>query len=149
MSRLHRKEKNKGKMKEELRQYLKRKFTKGSLGEMEECEKMRGTEPEDIDRAMEKIREKQDKIRCPKYIIFDFETDTSSGIHKCNHVEVDVLQVDSKQTHDYENCLKESFGLNGYGYEEKFCDWLFTMENTGSTVIAHNGAGYDNKFVLS
>ena len=25
---------------------------------------------------------------------------------------------------------------------------LFTQENQNSTVIAHNGAGYDNKFIL-
>ena len=29
-----------------------------------------------------------------------------------------------------------------------FCDWLFTEGNANSTVIAHNGAGYDNKFIL-
>ena len=56
MSRLHRKEKNKGKVQEELRQYLRRKFTKGSQGEMEECEKMGEVESEDYDEAMEKIR---------------------------------------------------------------------------------------------
>ena len=26
---------------------------------------------------------------------------------------------------------------------------MFTEENSNSTVIAHNGAGYDNKFILS
>ena len=40
------------------------------------------------------------------------------------------------------------FGINGYDCSTKFCDWLFTPENRNSTVIAHNGAGYDNKFIL-
>ena len=30
----------------------------------------------------------------------------------------------------------------------KFCDWLFNERNSNSTVLAHNGAGYDNKFIL-
>ena len=29
-------------------------------------------------------------ITYPRYIIYDFETDTSTDIHKPNHVEVDV-----------------------------------------------------------
>ena len=31
---------------------------------------------------------------------------------------------------------------------DKFCNWLFTEEHSNSTVIAHNGAGYDCKFIL-
>jgi DNA polymerase III epsilon subunit-like protein len=84
----------------------------------------------------------------PKYIIYDFETDTHTDIHKPNHVEVDVLEIDENQTHDYQDCLLENFGIKGYGCENKFCDWLFSQQNAGSTVIAHNGAGYDNKFIL-
>ena len=45
------------------------------------------------------------EINQPKYIIYDFETDTSSGIHLPNHVEIDILQIDKDQTHDYDKCL--------------------------------------------
>ena len=44
--------------------------------------------------------------------------------------------------------FKRILKLMGYGCETKFCDWLFTVNNRDSTVIAHNGAGYDNKFIL-
>jgi hypothetical protein len=42
----------------------------------------------------------------------------------------------------------KSFGFNGYDCAKKFCDWLFTDENRDATVMAHNGAGYDNKFIF-
>ena len=61
-------------------------------------------------------------MRRPRYIVYDFETDTHTGIHKPNHVGVDVLLVDEGQTHGYETCLKHSFGVNGYGCDVKFCD---------------------------
>ena len=80
--------------------------------------------------------------------IYYFETDTHTDIHKPNHVEIYVLQVDDGKTHDYNNCLIKSFNFNGYNCDNEFCDWLFTEENSNSTVIAHNGAGYDNKFIL-
>ena len=128
-------------MKEELRHYLKRKYTSGSVGDLNDY-KDRLVDKEEL------LEKKISEILRPGYIICDFETDTSTGIHICNHVEVDVLRVDKAQTHEYQKCLKKSFGINGYGCETAFCDWLFTEENQGSTVIAHNGAGYDNKFVL-
>ena len=52
------------------------------------------------------------------------------------------------RSHEYEKCLYKSLNINGYGCENKFCDWLFTDKNRDSTVIAHNGAGYDNKSIL-
>jgi len=64
----------------------------------------------------------QDNIIHPKYIIFDFETDTHTSIHKPNHVEVDVLKIDDDLTHEYDKCLIKSFGINGYDCENKFCD---------------------------
>jgi hypothetical protein len=62
-------------------------------------------------------------------------------------VEVDVLQIEGHK-HNYNDCLVRKFGINGYGCATNFRDWLFTNENRNSTVIAHNGAGYDNKFIL-
>ncbi len=115
--------------------HLQRNYTKGSLEEIEIYEG--------------KNKNKMiDRIKQPKYVVFDFETDTHTDIHKPNHVEVDILQIDEMETHNYEDCLIHSFGINGYGCEAKFCEWLFTEENRDSTVIAHNGAGYDNKFIL-
>jgi hypothetical protein len=56
-------------------------------------------------------KEVTSKILYQKYIIYDFETDTHTDIHKPNHVEVDVLQIDENETHDYNNCLLKSFGI--------------------------------------
>ena len=116
----------------EIAHYLKPDHTKGSRGEIAEAEN----------------KKRKEAIAYPRYIIYDFETDTSTGIHKPNHVEIDLLQIDKRRTHSYDSCLQESFNIGGYGCETKFCDWLFTQSNRGSTVIAHNGAGYDNKFIL-
>ena len=63
-------------------------------------------------------------------------------------MEVYILQVGEKENHNYDDCLIESFGINGYDCSKKFCDWLFTDATRDSTVIAHNGAGYDNKLIL-
>ena len=65
-----------------------------------------------------------------------------------NHVEVDVLRIDAEQTHEYDNWLVDQVAFTGYGCENKFCEWLFTKCNSNPTVIAHNGAGYDFKFIL-
>ena len=119
-------------MVKELSHYLTRGFTKGSEEEI----------------ALAKTEQAKAKILHPKYIVYDFETDTHTDIHIPNHVEVDVLQIDDGFTHKYENCLVESFGIPGYDCDTKFCDWLFNERNSNSTVIAHNGAGYDNKFIL-
>jgi hypothetical protein len=81
------------------------------------------------------------------FIIYDIETDTHTDTHKCDHVEVDVLEIDQNLTHDYNKCLQVQFGFNGYYCENQICDWLFTANNIKSTVIAHNGAGYENTFI--
>ena len=65
------------KMVKELSHYLTKNFTKGSNQELEE--------------ANDKFKE---HIKYPIYIIYDFETDTNTSIHKPNHVEVDVLKLD-------------------------------------------------------
>ena len=58
------------------------------------------------------------------------------------------MKTDKGQTHEYDKCLSNSFGFNGYDCATQFCDWLFTEENRDTTVMAHNGAGYDNKSIL-
>ena len=123
-------------MLKELGHYLTRDFTKGSKGEVEAKLKTLKNPDEFIEKVLQ-----------PKYIIYDFETDTHTDIHIPNHVEVDIIKIDKDDTHNYKDCLINKFGINGYGCDVKFCDWLFTEENSNSTVIAHNGAGYDNKFI--
>ena len=86
-------------------------------------------------------------INNPRYIIYDFETDTSSGTHRPNLCMVNVLEVD--ETHSYEKSLIEQKTFYGYDCCKEFCEWLLTSENANSTVIAHNQAGYDGKFILS
>ena len=89
-----------------------------------------------------------------RYIVYDFEADTHTLTHKPNHVEIDILEISPENnttglpSHEYEDCLVKSEKFEGYGCEYKFCDWLFTPENSNTTVFAHNGSGYDNKFVL-
>jgi len=89
----------------------------------------------------------QDNIKHPRYIVFDFECDTSDDLHKPNHCEVDVLEV--ADNHDYKKSLIESKSFPGYDCVNEFCTWLFDTKNKDSTVFAHNSAGYDSKFILS
>jgi len=65
-----------------------------------------------------------------------------------NHLEYDVLQIDTGLTHDYDKCLIKSSNFYDYNCVDDFCEWLFTEENRNTTVMAHNGAGYDFKFIL-
>ena len=82
-----------------------------------------------------------------RYVIYDFESDVHTLTHMPNHVEADVLHVD-KNNNTYEDCLTNTFRHNGYDAVDKFCDWLFTAEHLNTTVIAHNQAGYDGRFIL-
>ena len=66
--------------------------------------------------------------------------------HKPNHVEADVLT--NGNTHDYNDCKHDAFTYSGYDVIDKFCNWLFTSKHSHSTVIAHNQAGYDGRFIL-
>jgi hypothetical protein len=96
----------------------------------------------------------EDNIKHPKYIIFDFETDTSKKIkedgsvllHQVMHVEADILKV--SYTHIYEDSLINAVSFTGYDCCNDFCKWLFDKQNKDSTIMAHNGAGYANNFIL-
>ena len=136
----------------ELPHYVKPKFCLGSKEELEQ--KMEGLNEAKIDNP-----DKAENIQAlingligdfneRKLIIYDFETDTNTDIHIPNHVEVDCLRIDEELTHDYDKCLQKKESFTGYGCDIKFCEWLFTKDNSNSTVIAHNGGGYDNKFIL-
>jgi hypothetical protein len=128
-----------GEMRKELAHYIKRKYTKGSKEEItakrKEIIRKREGKPENETNQI--IKGNTEAILHPKIITYDFETDTHTNIHKPNHVEVDILQIDENETHDYDKCLKHSFGINGYNCTTEFCNWLFTEENSDATVIAH------------
>jgi G:T-mismatch repair DNA endonuclease (very short patch repair protein) len=88
----------------------------------------------------------QNTINRPRYIVWDAETDTHTGTHKPNLIVVNVLQV--APSHEYSDSLLQEIIFEGYTCCDDFCKWLFSKENANSTVIAHNGSGYDYKFVL-
>ena len=119
--------------------YLQSKFCKGSKEELES--RMNSNKNVNM---IPKIIE---TVNNPRYIVYDFETDTHTNIHKPNLCIASVIKVADDGT--YESSLKETVTFSGYDCCAKFCDWLFTSENSNSTVIAHNQAGYDGKFILS
>ena len=50
----------------------------------------------------------------------------------------------------YEESLVAWFSFDGYDCINKCCDFLFRGQtHRYSAVIAHNGSGYDNKFILN
>ena len=124
----------------DIAHYLKQGFCKGSKEELEQR-----LLNKDDDAKIEEITQSHNH---PKYITFDFETDTHTLTHLPNHVEIDILEIDEELTHDYDKCLIKKESFTGYGCDGKFCDWLFNKDNQNSTVMAHNGSGYDNKFIL-
>ena len=65
-------------------------------------------------------REKRikDNHNHPRYIIYDFETDTHTLTHIPNHVEVSVLKV--SDDHSYDNSLVNKRTFPGYGCESAF-----------------------------
>ena len=139
----------------DLTHYLHQQSMKGGKDEVEqklklELDKLKeegsaeGQEPEFIDLRRSIHTNAVEKHR---YVIYDFEADVHTLTHMPNHVEADVLQVDENR-YTYEDCLTNTFRHNGYDAVEKFCDWLFTKDNYNSTVIAHNQAGYDGRFIL-
>ena len=100
-----------GMLLKDLSHYIERGFTMGSVGEI-------GENNQKLKRPKASVR----KITNPRYVVFDFESDTHTNIHEPNHVEVDVLEIDEGQSHEYEKCLLKRFGFNGYDCCEKFCD---------------------------
>ena len=68
-------------------------------------------------------------------------------LHKPNHVEIIVVKVDDSSTHDYDKCFVGRLSFTSYDCVDAFCKWLFRKENVGATVLAHNAAGYDTKFI--
>tara|TARA_R100001132_G_C3274679_1_gene96951 strand:- start:2096 stop:5947 length:3852 start_codon:yes stop_codon:yes gene_type:complete len=68
-----------------------------------------------------------------KYIFFDFESDISGEFHK-------VMYSISQYFHSEEN--HKHYDIN------EWCEWAFQKDHKGYTFIAHNGKGYDYKFII-
>ena len=49
------------------------------------------------------IESKQQNINTSRYIVYDFEADTSTNTHEINHAEVDILCVND--CYEYDRCL--------------------------------------------
>jgi len=71
------------------------------------------------EKRSEKHSEEGEEHNQQRYIIYDFETDTSTLTHRPNHVEVDCIEIDEEATHDYDKCLRNSLAFNGYDCAEK------------------------------
>ena len=67
------------------------------------------------------------------YVFFDFESDISDTTHK-------VMYSVSQYFHDPTPIIHHDI------YE--FCEWAFHERHKGYTFIAHNGRGYDYKFII-
>ena len=109
-----------------------------------------------------------------KYIYFDFEATQDTGKHVVNfsvskyHTlsAEDITDADIKHAY-VKNCfnkwaskvLKRKFVKVSpepsaarsiiHNNIDEFCEWLFTKEHTGYTVIAHNSKGYDCQFIMN
>ena len=97
----------------------------------------------------------EDQVLHTEYIFYDIETDTNLNIgtdkvrkmlHRPMHIE--VLKVKVAANHKYEDSSVESLSFTGYDCIDLFGNWLFTEQNKNNTVMAYNGSGYDNKFIL-
>jgi hypothetical protein len=49
---------------------------------------------------------------------------------------------------DCTSCGQRNFYFSGDSALDDFCNWLFTEDNVGCTVFAHNMRGYDGQFIL-
>jgi len=76
---------------------------------------------------------KQIKLPSEKYIYFDFEADISDVEHKVMYSVSQYFGSDDPIIHHT---------------IEEFCEWAFRKEHKGYTFIAHNGRGYDYKFII-
>ena len=107
-----------------------------------------------IDATAEDGAGKIERIKHPQYSIFDMETDCSSNIegtkkylHTPMRIEATTLEI--RGSGSYEESFVDSFSFDGYDGINRCIDFLFEdTTNRNSTVIAHNGAGYDDEVIL-
>jgi hypothetical protein len=65
-----------------------------------------------------------------------------------NHLEAKLITLSGDDDDEYDACTTAEFSHSGYDAVGEFCKWLLKSENMNSTVIAHNQAGYDGRFIL-
>tara|TARA_R110000823_G_scaffold195755_1_gene327095 strand:- start:3333 stop:7490 length:4158 start_codon:yes stop_codon:yes gene_type:complete len=68
-----------------------------------------------------------------KYVFFDFEADISGETHEVNYSV--SMKFDDATPIIHKNI-------------DEFCEWAFSKINKGYTFIAHNGKGYDYRFII-
>ena len=68
-------------------------------------------------------------------LFFDLKCRQENGNHEPNLCVV-------------QNEAGEVWIFQGYKTIDEFCEWLFTTEHAGCTVMAHNFQGYDSYFIL-
>jgi hypothetical protein len=68
-------------------------------------------------------------------LFFDFECRQENGNHEPN---LCVIQ----------NEAGDEWVFEGDNTRNGFCEWFFTKEHAGCTVMAHNFQGYDSYFIL-
>lgn len=88
-----------------------------------------------------------------KYIDFDFETDQSSGTHVPNFAVAykscpDCIDVPTSEQPFCTNCGDRDIVFEGYDVVTQFGKWLFSSDHKYYTARSHNGAGFDNSFLL-
>jgi hypothetical protein len=77
---------------------------------------------------------KPKKEQSEDYIFFDFECEQETKKHN-------VMFSISQYFNSDENIEHHDI--------DEFCNWLFTEEHKGFSVIAHNGRGYDFQFIMN
>ena len=114
--------------------------------EQEDCEVSDSDSDEEDHDSEALIREKIDN---PQMLIYDLECDQSSegNIHQPNLCIVQKVKVRGNGSFE-ESRVGDQIIFEGYDCLDQFMNYLQLKENYGSTVIAHNQAGYDGKFIL-
>ena len=64
-------------------------------------------------------------------------------------MRIEATKLNVRGSGSYEDRVVDSFSFGCHDCINKLCDFIFKDKtNRNSTVIAHNGAGYDNTFTL-
>ncbi len=72
------------------------------------------------------------------------------AVKTCNSCKEKVTTATSRgqELGTCEFCGPNEHIFKGVDCREKFCSWLFSEDNRGSTAMAHNSKGYDSQFLL-
>lgn len=94
----------------------------------------------------------QTRIEEPYSIVYEMCCIMYNCTHTPNLVEVDCIKPKycpqpGTVSHDHEDCFFRNKSWFGVRCLHNFCEWLFSKENQGATVVAHSNAGYDREFI--